>query len=382
MPDSLPVLDLHADLVRIPSLSHHEAAAADYVEAWARAAPGLAVGRMDDNVWVSLGDGDTGGDGEADLLLLASHLDVVPPSAEHPFPPFEPTVRDGRVYGRGAVDAKASGAAMLAALARLAADGWRPPPAGRLVVALTACEETGGGYNGMEAMRADVFGHALPDVSAALVGEPTELRPCLAQKGLLILTATASGRTAHAARAHLGDNAITRAARDLVRLDALTFDRSDPLLGLPTVTATVVEGGAAKNVVPDRCAFTLDVRSTPAYTHAELASLVAGHLESAVEVYSDRLVPCATPASAAVAVSTTGALASLGMDAEPFGSPTASDWIFLADVPAVKIGPGRSELSHTADEHVEIDQLTRAVDIYEAIARRYFMGERRDSASA
>ncbi len=369
MPDSSPVLDLHADLVRIPSLSHQEAAAADHVEAWARAVPGLVVGRLDDNVWASLGDGD-------DLLLLASHLDVVPPSAEHPFPPFEPTVRDGRVYGRGAVDAKASGAAMLAALARLAASGWRPPPAGRVVVALTACEETGGGYNGMQAMRADVFGHALPEVSAALVGEPTELRPCLAQKGLLILTATARGRTAHAARAHLGDNAITRAARDLVRLDALTFDRADPLLGLPTATATLVEGGTAKNVVPDRCGFTLDVRSTPAYTHAELAELVAEHLESRVEVYSDRLVPCATPASAAVAASATDALVGLGMDAAPFGSPTASDWIFLADVPAVKIGPGRSELSHTADEHVEIDQLVRAVDVYEAIARRYFGGPR------
>ena len=364
MPDAPSVHDLHADLVRIPSLSHDEAAAADHVEAWARAVPGLAVGRLDDNVWAGLGDGD-------DVLLLASHLDVVPPSADHPFPPFEPTVRDGRVYGRGAVDAKASGAAMLSALARLAASGWRPR-AGRLVVALTACEETGGGYNGMEAMRAEVFGRALPDVSAALVGEPTELRPCLAQKGLLILTATASGRTAHAARAHLGDNAITRAARDLVALDGLAFDRPDPLLGLPTATATLVEGGTAKNVVPDRASFTLDVRSTPAYTHAELAALVAERLESEVAVYSDRLVPCATPASARVARAATAALAGLGMDAEPFGSPTASDWIFLADVPAVKVGPGRSELSHTADEHVEVDQLTRAVDVYAEVARRYF----------
>ena len=365
MPDPSSVLDLHAGLVRIPSLSHDEAAAADYAEAWARAVPGLSVGRLDDNVWAGLGGGD-------DLLLLASHLDVVPPSAEHPYPPFEPTVVGGRVYGRGAVDAKASGAAMLAALARLAASGWRPPPAGRLVVALTACEETGGGYNGMEALRADVFGKALPDVSAALVGEPTGLRPCLAQKGLLILQATARGRTAHAARAHLGTNALTVAARDLLAVDALAFDRADPLLGRPTATVTQIEGGTAKNVVPDRCTFTLDVRSTPAYTHAELAAEIGGALESEVEVYSDRLVPCATPASAAVARAATGALESLRMDAEPFGSPTASDWVFLSDVPAVKIGPGRSELSHTADEHVEVAQLTRAVDVYAETARRYF----------
>ncbi len=358
------VLDLHADLVRFPSLSREEAAVADFVEAWARGIDGLAVGRHDDNVWASLGDGD-------DLLLLCSHLDVVPPSAEHPYPPFEPTRVDGAVYGRGAVDAKASGAAMLSALATLAASGWRPA-GGRLVVALTACEETGGGYNGMETMRREVFGHALPDVSAALVGEPTELRPCLAQKGLLILTATAHGTAAHAARAHLGDSAITRAARDLVALDGLAFDKADPLLGRPTATATLVEGGTAKNVVPDRCTFTLDVRSTPAYTHAELAALVAEHLESEVEVYSDRLVPCATPPAARVARSVVDALTGLGRDAEPFGSPTASDWIFLHDVPAVKIGPGRSELSHTADEHVEVAQLEAAVEVYAAVARQYF----------
>lgn len=359
------VLDLHATLVRIPSLSHEEGPAADAVEVFLRQAEGVEVGRLDDNVWGALGEGD-------DVLLLCSHLDVVPPSEDHPYPPFSPTRVDGAVYGRGAVDAKASGAAMLTAFARLARDGWRPPRGGRLVVALTACEETGGGYNGMDAMRKGVFGSRLPEPAAALVGEPTELKPCLAQKGLLILTATAKGQTAHAARAHLGDNAITKAARDLVRLGDLAFEKADPLLGRPTATATLVEGGTAKNVVPDRCTFTLDVRSTPAYTHAELAALVADYLESDVTVYSDRLVPCATEADARVARSVTGALAGLGLDAEPFGSPTASDWIFLHDVPAVKIGPGRSELSHTADEHVEVDQLERAVEVYQAVARAYF----------
>ena len=360
---SAPVLGLHADLVRIPSLSREEGPAADFVEARLRAADGLAVGRLGDNVWAGLGDGD-------DLLLLASHLDVVPPSADHPHPPFEPTVRDGRVYGRGAVDAKASGAAMLQALLGLAAEGFRPP--GRVVVALTACEETGGGYNGMEHLRRDVFGHGLPPVAAAVVGEPTELRLCLAQKGLLILTATAHGRTAHAARAHLGANALTVAARDLLTLDGFAFEKADPLLGRPTVTATLVEGGTAKNVVPDRCIVTLDVRSTPAYTHPELAGLLADALESEVAVCSERIVPCRTDPDARVARAAAAALVDLGLDADPFGSPTASDWIFLNDVPAVKLGPGRSELSHTADEHVEVEQLTHAVDVYTRLIRHYF----------
>jgi acetylornithine deacetylase len=224
----------------------------------------------------------------------------------------------------------------------------------------------------MEHLRREVFGTALPPVSAAIIGEPTELRPCLAQKGLLILTATAHGRTAHAARAHLGTNALTVAARDLLTVDGFTFEKSDPLLGAPTVTATIIEGGTAKNVVPDRCTFTLDVRSTPAYTHADLAALFRDTLESEVAVYSDRLVPCRTAPDARIARAAGSALTDLSLDAAPFGSPTASDWVFVHDVPAVKLGPGRSELSHTAEEHVEIAQLTRAVEVYRQIIRHYF----------
>lgn len=358
-----PVLALHDALVRIPSLSYEEKAAADFVEQHARAHDEpVDVGRLDDNVWVSLGEGD-------EVLLLASHLDVVPPSADHPYPPFEPTRVGDRIYGRGAVDAKASGAAMLQAVLDLASEGFQP--AGRVVVALTACEETGT-YNGLEHLRRDVFGTMLPPISSAIVGEPTELKPCLAQKGLLILTATAHGTAAHAARAHLGTNALTVAARDLLKIDAFEFDRSDALLGAPTVTATLIEGGVAKNSVPDRCTVTLDIRSTPAYTHGELTALFDDALESEVAVYSDRLVPCRTEPSARIANATRNALSGLGLDAEPFGSPTTSDWIFLHDVPTVKLGPGRSELSHTADEHVTVDQLTHAVEVYRQVILHYF----------
>lgn len=347
------VLALHRDLVRIPSLSHEEGPIADAVERLVAEA-GLVPHRLDHNVWFQLGDGPR-------RLLLNSHLDVVPPSADHPFPPFEPTVVDGRVYGRGAVDAKASVAAMLAAVLDLGAEGYRPPD-GAIVVALTACEETGGGYNGLEALRPH-----LPPLSAALVGEPTDLRPCLAQKGLLILTVEARGRTAHAARAHLGDNAIARAARDVARLAAHRFERTDPLLGPPTATVTLIEGGTAKNVVPDRCRFTVDVRSVPAYSHAELTAEIASVLESDVHVYSDRLVPTATNPAEPVA---RAAVAASG--AEPFGSPTTSDWIFLRDLPVVKIGPGSSELSHTAEEHVHEADLLRAVRVYRDIIRLFF----------
>jgi acetylornithine deacetylase len=348
------VIDLLKSLVRFPSVSREEKAIADFVEGYVRDA-GLRVARRGDNVYCWLGDGD-------DRLLLNSHLDVVPPSADHPFDPFDPVEHNGSLYGRGTVDAKASGAAMTAALLTLAREGWTPP-AGQALVALTACEETGGGYNGMEDLRPH-----LPPLSAAIVGEPTSLQPCVAQKGLLILNLHARGRTAHAARAHLGENAIMKAARDLRRLENLRFERADPFLGHPSVTTTTIQGGSARNVVPDRCSFTLDIRTTPAYTHDEITALVAAAVESEVEIQSKRLIPVSTALSERIVQACLQALPR----ARPFGSPTASDWVFLHDVPTVKLGPGASERSHTPDEHIEVEEVERAVLAYRSILLKYF----------
>lgn len=348
------VIDLHKAMVRFPSLSGEEGPIADFVQELA-ASHGVQVGRHDDNVFFWIGDGD-------DTLLLNTHLDVVPPSGGHPFDPFDPVEEGGRIYGRGSVDAKASAASMTTALLSLARDGWSPG-GGRVMVALTTHEETGGVYNGLENLRP-----YLPPLSAALVGEPTDLQPCVAQKGLLILNVHARGKTAHAARAHLGENAVVKAANDIERLAGFAFDRSDPFLGSPTLTVTTIEGGSARNVVPDLCTFTLDIRTTPAYDHDELVERLGAFLDSDVEVHSKRIVPVSTPVDARIVQACLAADPS----ARPFGSPTASDWIFLHDVPAVKIGPGSSELSHTAEESIPTSELRRAVDMYRSVIRSYF----------
>ena len=348
------VVALLQELVRFPSLSGSEKEIADFVERFV-GERGLAVQRHGDNVWFALGDGP-------ECLLLNSHLDVVPASAEHPHDPFAAVIADEAVYGRGSVDAKASGAAMLAAVLNLAEEGWTPP-AGQVVVALTTCEETGGGYNGLQDLRPH-----LPRLSAALVGEPTDMQPCLAQKGLLILKLTATGRSAHAARPELGLNAIVRAAEDIRRLEAYRFSREDPYLGLPSLTITTIEGGTARNVVPDRCTFFVDVRTTPEYDHDALADELSSLVESTVEIHSKRFIPVATAADSRIAEACRTALP----ESEPFGSPTASDWIFLHDVPTVKIGPGSSELSHTPHEHIPIVHLKDAVTGYTRIIQSFF----------
>ena len=347
------VIALLKELVRIPSLSGEEKNAAGFMEEYV-ARHGMETGRIDDNVFFGFGEGD-------DVLLLNTHLDTVPPSEHHPHGAFDAIESEGCLYGRGSVDAKASVAAMTTALLSLAADGFRP--SGRIIVALTACEETGGDYNGLNTLRP-----YLPDLTAALVGEPTNLVPCIAQKGLLVLRVEAQGKTAHAARAHLGENAIAAAAKDIERAMRLVFDRTDTILGCPTVTVTTITGGSARNVVPDRCSFTLDIRSTPVYTHKELIGIVQDALESEVHVHSERIVPVATDANERIVRACLRAIP----DVEPIGSPTASDWIFLADVPTVKIGPGSSRLSHTPEEHIPIAEVQRAVEVYRSVIEAYF----------
>ncbi|MBX2819296.1 MAG: M20/M25/M40 family metallo-hydrolase [Rhodothermaceae bacterium] len=347
-------LSFFKNLVRIPSLSHEEKEIADYVEAYINR-NNLRAQRHDDNVYVTLGTGSP-------HLLLNSHLDVVPPSAEHPYPPFGATEVDGCIYGRGTVDAKASGSAMLRALIELNNNGWRPEK-GSVTVALTTCEEVGGDYNGLQQLRLH-----LPTLDAALVGEPTEMQPCVGQKGLLILRAHAKGQTAHAARAHLGKNAIYAAARDALKIEEFEFEKADTHLGKPTITATLVEGGTAKNVVPDVCTLTLDIRSTPAYTHEELIELIDSQLESEIEVYSKRLIPTSTDPEERIVKACLAALP----NAKTFGSPTTSDWVFLNDIPTVKIGPGPSQRSHTPHEHIEIDTLLHGVRGYKSIIKAYF----------
>lgn len=351
MPD---VVDLLKTLIRFPSLTGKETDVADYVERRARSA-GVDVLRHEDNVAFGVGSG-------RDTLLLNSHLDVVPPAASHPYDPFTPVTKQGVLYGRGSVDAKASGAAMTTALLRLAADGW-VPDGGRAVVGLTTHEEGGGSKNGLQDLRPH-----LPPLSAAVVGEPTALRPCVAQKGLLILKIHTHGTAAHAARPHLGTNAISAAADALHQLAAVSFDREDPHLGPITKTVTTIEGGSARNTVPAHCVFVVDLRTTPAYSHDEIVAHIQAAVDADVTVHSDRLVPCATPPDARIAHAARAACPR----PTAIGSSTTSDWVFLNDVPTVKMGPGQSPRSHTADERISIAEVRCAVDVYQTLLQRYF----------
>lgn len=337
-------------LVALPSVSGDEGAVAARVAADANGW-GLSVDHDDAGVAIEIRAPEPG-----PTLAFISHLDVVPPGEGWTRDPWEPRIESGRLYGRGSGDAKASVAAMLLAARDLAAAGG--VARGRLLVLLGLGEETG------DATIPELVARAAP-VEAAVVGEPTGLDLAVAQRGLLRLDLVAEGEQRHAAHAGNGAvNAIGVLARDLLALEGVARDREHPLLGHPRVTPTTLVAGVGRNVTPPVARATLDVRSTPAWSHAELTELVRDRVRSRVEVVSDRLVPCETPAGSPLLAIARAILPR----ARVFGSPTCSDWVFVRDEDALKCGPGESRLSHAPDESVRLEDVVRARRFYAALA--------------
>lgn len=346
---------LLAALVRTPSVSGSEAAAAALLADWA-AASGLDVAVDDAAVRIDVAGADAG-----PTLWLASHLDTVPAGDGWETDPFGAEVRDGYLHGRGASDAKGSVAAMACAARALARRGIRR---GRLVVLATFGEETS--RTTMPEARARL---GAPD--AAIVGEPTGCEPCVAQRGVMILRLRWSGTEAHAgwaARLPGGsDNAVVKAARGIAALAEAPLGRPHPWLGPVSAEVTRIDGGTATNVVPGRCEAVVDVRTVPGVDEEALVAAIAEASGAAVEVVSRRFRPCATPDGSSLLAAVRRALPGC----RPFGSPTASDWVFLRDVDVVKLGPGDSRLSHTRDERIRLVEVERAVDAYAGIATAY-----------
>jgi len=348
--------ELLAALVRIPSPSGKEEEAARFLEDWSRGA-GLEVERDELGVRIQV-EGRKAGP----TLAFASHLDTVPEGEGWTADPFGAEIREGRLYGRGASDAKASVSSMAAAAARLAREGG--PPKGRLLVLATFSEET---RNTTMPALLEKIGRP----PAALIGEPTSLRPCTAQRGLLILTLRWRGEQVHAGWAadlpEKPPNAIERAAADLVHLKDLSFDRPHPLLGGISITPTMIQAGVGRNLTPPECTCLLDVRTTPNWSHDEIVRRISGVLEGEVEVVSKRLRPVETPRGSRLLAAVRKVLPG----AEPFGSPTASDWVWLGESDALKIGPGDSRLSHRVDECVALEEVEEAEEIFYRIAGEY-----------
>jgi acetylornithine deacetylase len=355
LPDEI---DLLARMVSIPSVSGEEESLARYVEDTARSW-GLEVARDELGIRVEVRGSKPGR-----TIALVSHLDVVPPGKGWSRDPFTATVEGTRLYGRGSGDAKASVAAMLTAARDVAAAAR--PDTGRLLVLLGYGEETR--HTTMERAVG-----AAGQIDAAVVGEPTNLDFAVAQRGLMMVDLVAEGHQRHAGYAAANGefrNAALVLARDLLELDGLFTGRSHPVLGHTTATPTMLEAGVSRNVTPPVAKAVLDIRSTPDWTHDEVADVLRRSLASSVVVTSERLVPCETPAGSRLL----SAAQRIRPESRTFGSPTCSDWVFLRHTDAVKCGPGTSQRSHTPDEYVDLPEVTAARAFYGELVRAYLGG--------
>ena len=352
-------IDLLRELVAIPSLSGEETDLAVFVEETTRRW-GLDVVRDETGVRIEVQGWSVG-----PTLAYVSHLDVVQPGAGWTRDPFVPAIEGTRLYGRGSGDAKASVAAMLYAAKDVVDKGGMD--SGRLLILLGFSEET---KNTTMGSIAELAG----DIDAAVIGEPTSLDFAIAQRGLLMVDLLAQGDQRHAAYAS-ADGEFTNSslvlARDLLKLEGLFASRSHPILGRATATATMLEAGVGRNVTPPVARAVLDVRSTPDWTHEELAEELRQSLSSDVIVTSRRLVPCETPPNSRLLATASR----LRPDAVQFGSPTCSDWVFFRQCDAFKCGPGTSRRSHIADEYVDVPEVIAARSFYAELVRAYLSGQ-------
>ena len=347
------VVGLHRAIVGIASVSGEEGALADHLAAWL-SERGLAVERIGGSLYAECGSADA----DAPLVLFDTHLDTVPPASGWTRPPFAPTLEGDRVYGLGANDAKASVAAMCCAVAAQA----RASLPFRLGLALVEGEETKS--IGTERVLAHLAASGRAPAMAVL-GEPTCLDIAVAQKGLMVLELVASGDACHAAHAAaLGArNAARRLARDIVALDLVDLGAPHAELGPTTIEPTVVRAGEARNAVPAIATAVLDVRSTPSLLHSEIVARLRAVLTSEVRVVSDRLRPRSTPLDTPLVVAARRARPA----ARCFASPTLSDMALMPEIPAIKVGPGDTKRSHTADEYVLMSELVDGEAFYRSL---------------
>jgi acetylornithine deacetylase len=356
------ILSLHRTITGARSVSGEEEALADFLEGLLKR-NGVKPLRIGNSLLATVGQGP--------VLLLDTHLDTVPPAPGWTRDPWTVESVDGRIYGLGANDAKASVAAMTVAfLAFREAD-----LPFTLALALVEGEETRG--TGTEAVLAELTRRGMSP-AAAVVGEPTGLDVAVAQKGLMVLELAAKGDACHAAHAAaLGAaNAARRLAHDLVALEAVDFGPPHPRLGPITLEPTVVRAGTARNVVPGEATAVLDVRTTPALDRREIVERIGRVVAGEIRVLSDRLLPRETPEDSGLVAAALRARP----QARLFGSATLSDMVFMDGIPVVKCGPGRTERSHTPDEFVLEEEVLDGARFYTRLVRAF--AEMREEAAA
>jgi len=335
-------IDTLKGMISIPSFSREEGEVADFLQKkWTEA--GQTVNRHGNNLWLS-----TEIDAAKPTLLLNAHIDTVRPVSGWTRDPFAPDddEDDDVLYGLGSNDDGASVVSLYEVFTILS--GREQPY--NLVFLASAEEEVSGG-GGIESVLP-----LLPEITFAVVGEPTGMQPAVAEKGLIVLDCTAIGRAGHAAREE-GLNAISVAVRDVEWFNNYQFAERSDLLGAVKMSVTQIQAGTQHNVIPDRCTFVVDVRSNEYYSNEALLSHIKDYVRCEVSARSTRLNSSRTDLAHPIVQR------AVLLGKTPFGSPTLSDQA-LMPFQSIKIGPGDSARSHAANEYIRPSEIREAIDTY------------------
>lgn len=333
--------DLLIKMVSIPSVSREEKEVADFLEK-VLSDYGLNPHRNGHNIWSICPTYDP----SKPTLLLNAHIDTVKPTSSWTISPFSPVIEDGKLYGLGTNDDGASVISLLQVYRQIIQS-----PQQYNIVFLASCEEEVSGKNGIEQVLP-----LLPHIDVALVGEPTGMQPAIAEKGLMVIDVTAHGKSGHAAR-NEGENAIYKALDDIQWFRQFHFDKESPLLGPVKMSVTIIQAGTQHNVIPDQCKFTVDVRSNEFYSNEEIFKIICNHIQGKAQARSFRLNSSHITEDHPLVKRT------IELGRIPFGSPTLSDQA-LMKFPSLKMGPGQSSRSHTANEYIELNEIKEAITLY------------------
>ncbi len=345
---SQQAIELLKQLIATPSFSGQEAETADLIEKFLEK-HGVETKRKFNNIWAM----NRHYHPEKPTLLLNSHHDTVKPVAGWESDPFTPTINDGKLIGLGSNDA---GGPLVSLLATFVYFYQWENLNYNLILAATA-EEENSGERGIRSVLPE-----LGKIDLAIVGEPTGMEMAIAEKGLMVLRCRSHGRAGHAAR-EIGENAILKAVQDIQWFSSFQFPKISPVLGPIKMTVTVIQAGELHNVIPDKCDFTVDVRTTDAYTNEQVLQIIKQNITSEIVRTSLRLKPSSIdPNHPLVKIAE-----ELGI--KTFGSPTLSDQTYI-EAPSVKMGPGMSERSHTPNEFIYLEEIKLGIGRYIELLER------------
>ncbi|MEP6681664.1 MAG: M20 family metallo-hydrolase [Parafilimonas sp.] len=335
-------LQLLQQLISIPSFSKEEDKTADAIENFLQSKD-IITKRFLNNVWCT----NKYFDKTKPTILLNSHHDTVKPNKQYSRDPFKADLENGKLFGLGSNDA---GGCLVSLMATFIHFYSQQNLQYNLVLAATAEEEISG-KNGVELLFTE-----LPKIDCAIVGEPTLMNMAVTEKGLLVLDCTAYGKAGHAAREE-GDNAIYKAIKDIEWFMNYKFDKISDLLGPNKMSVTIINAGSQHNVVPSECKFTVDIRVNELYDFDEVINIIKQNIQSEIAPRSLRLK------STSITLDHLLVKAGIELDRSYYGSPTTSDKA-LMNFPALKMGPGDSARSHSADEFIYVDEIKNGIELY------------------